>query len=141
MGKEKIETVFVDANIFLEVELSDERSAECRELFSKIHKSQLNALTSDFVVYTCLLQLERKSSVERMQDFAVFLDNINIRVHPQDYQTIYSSFETMKRHGLDFDDALVISVMRSEGVEKLISFDKDFDKVKEIKRIEPRNVI
>lgn len=136
MGKEK--PIFIDANIFLEVELGDERSPECKELFMKIYKG-MKAITSDFVVYTCLLQLENKSSVEKMQDFIVFLDNMEfIEIHSPTYRTIYNAFEIMKR-GLDFDDALVVSIMKSLGIEKLISFDGDFDKIKEIKRIEPKD--
>lgn len=137
MGEEKL--IFIDANIFLEVELGDERSAECKEFFLKIHKG-MRAITSDFVVYTCLLQLENKSSLEKMQDFIIFLDNMeSIEIHSPTYQTIYNAFEIMKR-GLDFDDALVVSIMKSLGVEKLISFDGDFDKIKEIKRIEPEDI-
>lgn len=140
MGKEKLTQLFIDANIFLEVELGDKRSGECRNFFSRIHGSQLHAITSDFIVYTCLLQLEHNSSVERMRDFMVFLDNMeSIEICSPDYRTVYNAFEVMKAYGVDFDDALVVSVMKSRGIAKLVSFDGDFDKVREIKRIEPKD--
>ena len=130
--------LFIDANIFLEVELDDKRSEECRELLLEIYNKRIKSITSDFIVYTCLIQLENKASVAYMENFITFLDNMrNIEVHSPAYKTLYNAFETMKKYGLDFDDALVVSTMTSLGIKQLISFDKHFDKVKEIKRLEP----
>lgn len=129
---------FIDANIFLEVELADERSDECKELFSKIYKNQTKVMTSDFVVYTCLLQIENKSSIDKMRNFIIFLDNMSgIEIHSPTYETIYIAFEIMKKYKLDFDDARVVAIMTALGIKELVSFDKHFDKVKEIKRLEP----
>jgi len=47
----------------------------------------------------------------------------------------------MKGENLDFDDALVISCMKANNIRDLISFDRHFDKVKGIRRIEPGDVL
>lgn len=133
---------FVDANIFLEVELNDEKSGECEKLLEKVCNNQINAATSDFVVYTCLIQLEKKSaSIEKMRDFMMFMDNASLEIHSPTFQTLYNTFEIMKKQTLDFDDALVVAIMKSVGIKEIISFDKHFDKVKEIKRLEPNQVL
>ena len=134
--------IFVDANIFLEVALDDVRSKECKTLFSHIHKGQVQGITSDFIVYTCLLQIESKTqSVENMQKFLVFLNSLEgMKIDSPRFETLYAALTIMPKYGMDFDDALVVAIMISSGVEELVSFDKDFDNVKGIKRIEPRNV-
>lgn len=134
---------FVDANIFLEIALGDERKEECKEMLSKIEKNLLNATTSDFILYTCLLQIEnRLKSVEKMQNFLTFLDNMEgMRIHSPNYETIYSAFEIMNKHKMDFDDALVVATMKTTGIKKLVSFDRHFDKIKGIQRAEPVQIL
>lgn len=46
----------------------------------------------------------------------------------------------MRKYNIDFDDALVVSSMAEAKIKKLISFDKDFDKIKEIERLEPGQI-
>lgn len=134
--------IFLDANIFLEVQLNDNRSEECKDLFYKILKKDMKAVTSDFIAYTCLIQIENKSTLDKMNDFIVFLDNLpNLTIVSPSYVVLYRTFEIMRKHKLDFDDALVISVMNSLNIKELISFDKDFDNIKDIKRIEPIELI
>ena len=45
------------------------------------------------------------------------------------------AMHVIKRYGLKPSDALHIGVMKSRGISIIISEDKEFDKVKEIKRI------
>ena len=139
--KRKIKMFFIDTNIFLEVELMNKRLEECKEFLRKIYRKEINALTSDFVVYSCLIQLQNRTrSTERMREFMLFLANMeNLDVRIPSPHAISNAFDFMERYKLDFDDALVVSTMKSLGIEKLVSFDKDFDKVKEIQRVEPQN--
>jgi predicted nucleic acid-binding protein len=43
----------------------------------------------------------------------------------------------MKRFKLDFDDATAYAAMMSMGVTEIVSIDKHFDKIPNIRRIEP----
>ena len=54
------EVVFIDANIFLEFILEDEKSEKCDILLKNIKTNEINAMTSDFIVYTCLIQIQNK---------------------------------------------------------------------------------
>lgn len=131
--------IFIDANIFLELALDDKRSDECERLFLEVKEKNLPSVTSDFIFYTCLVQIENKlRSIKNMEDFMIFIDNVkSLDIVSPNNQTIYDAFKIMKIHNLDFDDSLVVAIMRSLGLEKLVSFDGHFDKVKEIKRLEP----
>lgn len=135
--------LFVDVNIFLEIQLSDERSEECKKFLRKIASEELPAATSDYIVYSCLLQISNKlNSAERMEKFITSLSEIkDLTILNPDLKTILTSLGFMKRYSLDFDDALVVSSMIANKIKKLVSFDKHFNKVKEIERIEPGHVL
>ncbi len=132
------EVVFVDANIFLEVFLRDQNAERCKSFLRNLEENEVSAVTSDFVAYTCLIQIEYKlKSPKIMKDFLIAMDNFQIEiVRPLFYET-FGAVEIGERHKLDFDDGLIISCMKSNGITKLISLDKHFDIVQEIKRVEP----
>jgi len=134
---------FIDANIFLEVQLKDEKSEECKSFLRKIDDNKIDTLTSDFIVYTCLIQIQNKSkSTEKLSDFMAFLTNLEaMEIFRPRQSTIEKGIEYSKKHGLDFDDGLVLACMFENNIGTIVSFDKDFDKVKEIKRIEPKEVL
>jgi predicted nucleic acid-binding protein len=53
-------------------------------------------------------------------------------VSREDY---FGGIELMKEIGLDPNDSLAAQLMKNEGIREIYSFDRDFDRVKEIKRI------
>ena len=130
---------FVDANIFLELMLDDKKADICESFFEKIKNEETSFYTSDFIIYTCLLQIEQKiKSLKVMGEFIYFINNLNnLHILRPSIKDIYNSLLISKKYKLDFDDALVVSVMAENNIQNLISFDKDFDKVSMIKREEP----
>lgn len=129
------EEIFVDANIFLEIFLKDVKSEECKKFLKSEEKSDL--VTSDFLIYSCLIGVENKlTDSVSLQNAILFFNGIpNLRILRPSFDELYSSVEIMVKYKLDFDDSLVVACMRNYGIKELVSLDKDFDKVKEIKRI------
>ncbi len=72
-----------------------------------------------------------------MKDFLVFINSLNLRILRPTLKAIYDTMEFMKKYKLDFDDSLVISCMLENNIKHLVSYDKHFDKVKEIEIIRP----
>ena len=67
MDEEKI--MFIDANIFLEVMLENKNSKECEDFLNEVKISKVRAITSDFIIYTSLIQLQnKKKSTEIMKN-------------------------------------------------------------------------
>jgi len=135
---------FIDANIFLEVELQDKRKEECERFLGGIAEGLEEGIISDFIMYSILLQLTSRSTLSKAKDFLSFLEGANIEIIVPDMQTLHNALKVMKSYNLDFDDALVISVMASNKINRLVSFDKDFERVKEealVKRIEPKDIV
>ena len=133
--------LFIDANIFLEIIFADNKMKDCEEFLHKVRNDKINIFTSDYILCTCLMPIEKKSHLpDNLRKFMLILDNLNeLEIMVPSPDAIYTAFEIMEKYKLDFDDALVVGTMKSLGIEKLVSFDKDFDKVKEIERVEPKN--
>ena len=133
---------FIDANIFLEVALKDKRSDECKKFLIDVLEKKINAYTSDFILYTCILQIEGKlESRKKMEDFIVLISNMeNLEFIRPNLDAMNVAIDIAKKYNLTFDDALVVACMTANNVNKLVSFDSDFDAVKEIERVEPNEI-
>jgi len=130
---------FIDANVFLEVFLLDKNWEGAAEFLKKVSEEVITCFTSDFIIYSILLQIQNKTrNKESMKAFITFLDNMKglkiARFTPEILMTAINYMETYK---LDFDDSVQLSFMDSFGLTEIVSFDKDFDHINWIKRIEP----
>ncbi|MGH9856453.1 MAG: type II toxin-antitoxin system VapC family toxin [Acidobacteriota bacterium] len=135
---------FIDANIFLEVELQDKRKEECEKFLTRISEGVEGGIISDFIMYSILLQLTNRSTLAAARDFLTFLEQADIEIMVSDMQALHNALKIMKSYNLDFDDALVISIMAANKVNRLISFDKDFDRINDerlARRIEPKDIV
>ncbi len=132
-----MDQVFIDANIFLEVALKDQKSAACKQFLDRIASEGTLAYTTDFILYTCLLQIQYHNSPS-MKKFILSVQSLpTLHVLDPTASTLYQTIDIMKTHRLDFDDALVVAAMKQHHIQTLVSLDKDFDRVKTIQRIEP----
>ena len=130
---------FIDANIFLELMLDDEKAIDCKMFFDKLKNGEVEASTSDFIIYTCLLQIQYKfKSLKYLKNFILFINEMKgLRIFRPSLNDIYKSINISEKYKLDFDDSLVVSLMINNNIKELISFDKHFDKVNLIKRETP----
>lgn len=131
--------VFVDANIFLEVVLSDAQREACKHFLTEFIVGTTEGYTSDFLVYACLLQIQHKTKdVKQMEKFIIFLNSIpHLTIIRASLSDMAAALPIMEMHKLDFDDALVISCMQHGGINTLVSFDADFDRIAGVRRVEP----
>ncbi|MAH07307.1 hypothetical protein CMI38_03605 [Candidatus Pacearchaeota archaeon] len=130
---------FIDANIFLEILLDDENADRCSIFFKGLINGDFKAITSDFIIYTCVLKIERKlNSKKVMRKFISSIKSMKgLTIVRPSIKVMYNSTKIGEKYNLDFDDSLIVSVMMEYGVDEIVSFDKHFDKVEMIKRVEP----
>ena len=131
------EIVFVDANIFLEIFLRDLKAEACKQFLKSLASQQTQAWTTDFIVYTCLIQVQNHlKDPHFLRDVILFFGNYSpLKIQRPSLKEWYTAVDLMKIYKLDFDDSLVVASMQSRGITKLVSLDKHFDKVKFIERI------
>ncbi len=125
------QVVFLDANIFLEIALNDKKSEDCKKLLDEVMRGKIKAYTSDFIVYSCLLQIQFKTKeTKQMKNFILFINSIdNLTILRPSLFDMEKAVEYKEKWKLDFDDGLVVSCMVNNGIKTLISLDSDFNKV------------
>ena len=64
-----------------------------------------------------------------------------LRIHFSSLLDRIMATNHMKNHNLDFDDALALQAMKENKIENIISYDKDFDKIPHVKRIQPESLL
>ena len=137
------EVKFVDANIFLEVFLLDKNWEGAKRFLENVASGKIEAVTSDFIVYSIFLQIQNKvKSTEAMKNFVKFLGNMRgLRTLHFTPSILMGCVQTMEKYGLDFDDSMQAAFMNAFGIKELVSFDSDFDKIDWIKRAEPKDIL
>ncbi len=131
------EEIFIDANVFLEIFLKDTKSEECKALLKLLQDKNYKAATTDYVIYSCILQVQNKlKEIKFIKNVLVFFSSYsNLQVLRPSFKDFYDAVEIMESNRLDFDDSLVVACMKNYGITELASLDRHFDKVKGIKRI------
>ena len=131
--------MLIDTNIFVEVLLAQRNAERCARFLEKVHKGEIRAHVSTFTIDGVLLNIERNRKT--VKDLARFLYHLlsyrTLMVYTPTLRDRLNAFAHMDAFKLDFDDALILQCALSNNIKEIVSFDKHFDKVKMIKRIEP----
>lgn len=133
---------FIDTSIFLEIELNQERKGEAKGFLKKVWKNEIKALTTDFNIDSTVIMMQNKKA--KLDNIKKFLINMAIL----EGLTIYEinlvdrvlTTKMMEKNKLRYDDALNYFTMKSLGLKEIVSFDPDYDKLPDIKRIEPIDI-
>lgn len=131
--------IFIDSNIILRFVLSDDDklSPLAGKILQKIEngrtKAYLSAITIAEIVYV-LLKVYKFDRAEISQKLLPLLqlNNLNVENKPI-YDSIFRIFTQQK---VDFEDAYLVALMQKKKISKIYSFDRDFDKFLQIKRLE-----
>jgi len=132
-------THLIDANIFLEIELKQERHQNCEAYLRKVRDGEIDAITTNFIVDTVsILMDETGCDPAEIRIFNLsLLKYKGLSVYDLTTTDRVVATQHMKRFKLNFDDATAYAAMRSTGITEIVSMDKHFDKIPNIKRIEP----
>jgi predicted nucleic acid-binding protein len=134
---------FIDTNIFLRYLTGDdqERAEASLAVFERIERGEEEGFTCEAVIAEVVFVLSspRQYNLSHAEVVArlspvLALDNLRIEYKP----TFHLALELFARHGhLDFEDALIVAHMPRLGIEDLLSYDTDFDRVPGVRRVEP----
>jgi predicted nucleic acid-binding protein len=128
-----VKKIFVDTNIILRYLLGDPDSIAIQ----KILNGKNTLIVSDIVIAEVVWTLSRfyKWQKEKIIEFlVVLLKNPNIEFNES---IIFPSFNTFLKCNVKYTDAYISELMRNENIKEIYSFDHDFDKIPEIKKVEP----
>ncbi len=134
---------FVDANIFLRHLTGDipSKAQACFELFQKAEKNQVQLTTSEAVIAEVVYVLSSSKQIYnlarediRARLYALLqLPGLKL-THRKMYLRALDLYATYR---LDFEDAVTIAHMEREKIKEVYAYDRGFDRVAAIKRLEP----
>lgn len=135
-------TQFIDANVFIRhLTRDDPRKAQaCLELFQRAREKEVTLTTSESVIAEVVYVLSsrklynlpreeiRKLLYPLLSLPGLKLTNRKMYLHALD---LYAT------HPLDFEDALTVAQMKRQKLSQIYSYDRHFDQVAGITRMEP----
>lgn len=135
--------VFLDANIFLYAVGADSPHKQpCREVLLAVGKGKLDAVTSSEVLQEVLHVRSRRINVKDGIVAARGAATIVAEVLPVTGEDVLAACRLLERHPqITARDALHVAVMKASHIHTLVSVDKDFDALKDIKRVDPEEAV
>ena len=138
--------LYVDSNIFLyPVIYKPETVKEAREskdFLLKISEGLVEACTAtitwDEVVWVVRKIFGLKPSIELGRKLLEFP---NLKLLNVKRSVVLRAQKLMEKYGIKPRDAIHAATALENGVETIVSYDRDFDKLEEIKRLDPRNLL
>jgi predicted nucleic acid-binding protein len=131
---------FLDTNILLRfLTRDDERKARCAlELLTRVERGEEKVITSPLVIFETVYTLQSFYKVPRQTIKEQVLAIISMRsLHLPDKNIFYQAFNFYVAKNISFADAYNAAYMLAEGISNIYSWDKDFDKIEGIARLEP----
>lgn len=136
---------FVDTNIFLRYLTKDdpEKAPACFELFKQAQQDKVRLITSESVVAEIVYMLSSKNVYhlprqEIKNRLLPLLSLQSLKLEHRD--TILRALDLYENYKVDFEDCLSVAHMERQELEEIYSYDRDFDQVKTVQRIEPPSV-
>lgn len=131
---------FVDTNIFLRFLLADHprQSPRCRKLFEAAKVGKIKLFTSEIViaelawVLNSFYKESRKEVAEKLRQIILF-EGLTI----PNKEVLLLATQKFESQNVDFIDAYNYALSIKKKIGQIYSYDQDFDKLKEIQRIEP----
>lgn len=128
---------YLDSNIFIYAINNDDSNGEtCRKILTDVALDRIKAFTScltwDEIVHIVKKEKNREISIIEGNKFLSFPNLIILKI---DKSVISFAQRLIINYSLDPRDAIHVATALSNNIHQIISDDKDFDKIKEIKRI------
>jgi len=129
--------MLIDTNIFLEVQLNQKKAQEASEILEAVSKNINQAYVTDFTIDSIIIIMEHynKSPAEIKRFLVSLLAYEGLDFYQLSIFDKIKATEHMSSLQLDFDDACMYQAMQVLKITTIASFDTDFDKIPDIKRL------
>ncbi|MDO8749235.1 MAG: PIN domain-containing protein [Candidatus Omnitrophota bacterium] len=131
---------FLDTNIILRYLTSDipSEALKCHRLFKNVTEGKEILFTNILVLAEAIWVLSSEYKFARVKVIEGIQKIINTpHIHIDDGKIILSALDIFETHNIDFIDAYNAAIMLHKGINSIYSYDKHFDRIKEIKRLKP----
>ncbi len=135
---------FLDTNVILRyLTRDDEAKAQaCYRLFQRAKQADEELFTCEAIVTEVVYVLSSprapyRLSHEEIRDRLLPILTLRGLKPPQKRVYIHALDLYAASPFLDFEDALAVAHMKQRRITEIVSYDRDFDRVAEVRRIEP----
>lgn len=131
---------FLDTNIFLRyfTKDDDKKAQKALALLQRIEKGEERVETSLLVIFETVFTLKRRYHVTKSRIKELLLPILRLRgIHLPSKNLCIAALDLYVAHNISFADAFNTVYMKARGMTEVYSFDTDFDKIKDITRLEP----
>ncbi len=135
---------FLDTNIILRYLTRDDetKAKACFELFQRLKAGSEQVFTSEAIITEVVYVLSSKRGPYRLAHEEIhsrLVPILTLRGLKLPQKHLY--LRALERYAastfLDIEDAVAIAHMERQGAREILSYDTDFDRVPNIKRVEP----
>ena len=133
---------FIDANVFIRHLTGDdpEKAQACLELFQRARRKEIALTTSQAVIAEVVYVLSSKQlyNLSPQEIRALLYPLLSLPGLKLPYRRMYlRALDLYATYQIDFEDALVVAQMERQEISEVYSYDRDFDQVSGIIRLEP----
>ncbi len=131
---------FVDTNLFLRYFTKDdeEKAERVLALLQKVEGGEERLITSPLVIFEMIFTLEKFYKVPRDEIRELILPILALKELEIPHKPVYQqALDFYLKYPVSFSDAFNAAFMSAKNIKEIYSYDEDFDKIKELKRIVP----
>jgi len=128
---------FVDSNVFIYVLVKSPKDdyMTAKRILQRIEEGE-ETITNTAVIQEIVDWLEYNNKRREIETFLAAINSyITMKKAKVSWNEIMEAIGDMKKYDLDLVDALTLQTMKKNDVKEIYTNDKDFDRVKEVKRI------
>lgn len=127
---------YIDSNLFIYAALySDERGKQARNFMKEIRKGKEVAVTSVLTFDELFWKVKKEKDFEAALKIGrSFLEMENLVFVEVDDSALWRSYKLIKKYKLNPRDGIHLACALGKGATVIVSEDKDFDQVEEVKR-------
>jgi predicted nucleic acid-binding protein len=132
---------FVDSNVFFYAKIMDpEYGPACARVLQRIHDGHLTGVTSTLVTLEVANALRKFGLAQEVRDTLDSIFSLPLQVFDLQYSDLRNAVEIFQTYPISPYDCAHVAVMRRATTKSIISADRDFDKIREIERRDPKTI-
>lgn len=133
---------FVDTNIFIRHLTNDvpEKARACLEMFQKAQRGEVTLTTTEAVITEAVYILSSKQlyHLPREEIRKLLYPLLSLPGLKLTHRKVYlRALDLYATYPIDFEDAVVVAQMERQGIAELYSYDRDFERIPGVTRVEP----
>ena len=128
--------MYIDSNIFIFAAINqDEQGERCRNIIKLIEEEKISCAASYLMIDEVIWVLKKKIGKKDAITIIKAILSLPIKWLSIDESSIIRMVSILENTNIDPRDALHIACMLNNGLSTILSEDKDFDRIKNVKRI------